>query len=282
VLLVIAYALYYPDQPFCPWLLGTEFVEHFFGQARMILPNFTYAELLKMVQHIMVRQRILLSENFKENREKKSGVGYILDFDATPLSPESYQLAVVDLTTQDIHNLVELGYKEAEMICRDLLKIVVPRLDPEHPIQLARVNDPHSKDFADDDLVEEDATDDELYDDDLDNQAAPTISAVAQSAAQGAARLSALCDDYEAVVEEARMAPPIVPLSTPNLADKTDGPVKTPMDISLHSELVDGQGKISIDCKLRALETASGNHDEVGACCPRRPEVCSSTSNGHT
>ena len=137
MLLVIAYARYYPDQPFCPWLPGTEFVKHFFGQARMILPNFTYAELLKMVQHIMVRQRILLSENFKENREKESGVGYILDFDATPLSPESYQLAVVDLTTQDIHNLVELGYKEAEMICRDLLKIVVPRLDPEHPIQLA-------------------------------------------------------------------------------------------------------------------------------------------------
>ncbi|KIM79426.1 hypothetical protein PILCRDRAFT_10262 [Piloderma croceum F 1598] len=115
------------------------------------------------------------------------------------------------------------------MICRDLLKIV---------------------DFADDDLVEEDATDDEVYDGDLDNQAAPTILAVAQSAAQGAARLSALCDDYKAVVEEARMAQPIVPLSTPNLADKTDGPVKTPMDISLHSELVDGQGKISIDYHL--------------------------------
>ena len=126
MLLIIAYARYYPDQPFCPWLLGTEFVEHFFGQAQMILPNFTYAELLKMVQHIMVPQWILLLGNFKENREKQSGVGYILDFDAMPLSHKSYQLAVVDLTTQDINNLVELGYKEAKMICRDLLKIVVP------------------------------------------------------------------------------------------------------------------------------------------------------------
>jgi hypothetical protein len=33
LLLVIAYARFYPDQPFCPWLLGTEFVEHFFGLA---------------------------------------------------------------------------------------------------------------------------------------------------------------------------------------------------------------------------------------------------------
>jgi hypothetical protein len=31
----------------------------------MILPNFTYAELLKMVQHIMGRQCILLSGKFK-------------------------------------------------------------------------------------------------------------------------------------------------------------------------------------------------------------------------
>jgi hypothetical protein len=76
VLLVIVCARYYPDQPFCPWLLGTKFVEHFFGQARMILPNFTYAELLKMIQHIVVRQRILLSGHFKKNREKQSGVGY--------------------------------------------------------------------------------------------------------------------------------------------------------------------------------------------------------------
>lgn len=56
ILLALAYTEYYPNQPFCPWLLGTEFVEHFFGLARMILPNFSYLELLKMVQHIMVHQ----------------------------------------------------------------------------------------------------------------------------------------------------------------------------------------------------------------------------------
>ncbi|KDQ54447.1 hypothetical protein JAAARDRAFT_114803, partial [Jaapia argillacea MUCL 33604] len=65
LLLVLAYARYYPNQPFCPWLLGTELIEHFFGLARMLLPNFTYAELLKLVKHVMLRQRILISSSFK-------------------------------------------------------------------------------------------------------------------------------------------------------------------------------------------------------------------------
>ena len=250
VLLVIAFARYYPEQPFCPWLLGTEFVEHFFGQARMILPNFTYAELLKMVQHIMVRQRILLSGNFQENREKRSGTGYILDFDATPLTPEDYRLAVVDLTTQDINGLVELGYKEAELICRDLLKIPVPRLDPDHPIQLVR-GETHKDDDTSD---EEDIMDEDQYDDDLDSQDAPAIAAIAQSAAEGVARLSALCDDYEAVVEEAQNAPPIAPLSTPNLPDKVDRPSGVSMDVLLQSELVDCTGKLSIDRMVRVRQ----------------------------
>lgn len=33
ILLAIAYSQHYLKQPFCPWLLGTEFVEHFFGLA---------------------------------------------------------------------------------------------------------------------------------------------------------------------------------------------------------------------------------------------------------
>ena len=64
ILLALAYAKYYPDQ------------------------HFTYTKLLKMVQHIMVHQRILLLGNFKENREEKSKVGYDLDFDPTPLIPD--------------------------------------------------------------------------------------------------------------------------------------------------------------------------------------------------
>jgi hypothetical protein len=117
-------------------LYGAEFVEHFFGLARMILPNFTYTEMLRMVQNTMVRQRILLSGNFKENREKQLGVGYVLDFDPAPLSPEDFRLATVKLTTEDINKLVELAYKKAEIICKDLLKIPVARLSADKHIQL--------------------------------------------------------------------------------------------------------------------------------------------------
>ncbi|KAG1894525.1 uncharacterized protein F5891DRAFT_897860, partial [Suillus fuscotomentosus] len=46
VLLALIFTKEYPDQPFCPWLLGTEFVEHFFGLARMLSPDFAYAELV--------------------------------------------------------------------------------------------------------------------------------------------------------------------------------------------------------------------------------------------
>lgn len=250
VLLIISHAQYYPEQPFCPWLLGTEFVEHFFGLARMILPNFTYAEFLKMVQHIMVRQRILLSGNFKEQREKQSGVGYILDIDSKPLTADSYRLAVVDITTQDIHHLVELAYHEAELICKDLLKIPVPRIDSKHPLVLVHSHTTQAE--ADDSMDEEDAIDDDASDDDLDGQEDPDVATVARSAAHGAARMSALCDDYEAVLEEARTAPAIAPLNIPSplLVQPTQGPV-VPMDLELKSELVDDDGKISINRMLQ-------------------------------
>lgn len=247
VLLVIAHMQYYPKQPFCPWLLGTEFVEHFFGLARMILPNFTYAELLKMVQHIMVRQRILLSGHFKETREKQSGVGYVLDIDSEPLTADNYRGAIVDITLQDINHLVELGYHEAEMICKDLLKLPVPRLDRNKPLDLMYSH--ATQELSDNPADEEDALDDEIDDDDLEDQNDPAIAAVAQSAARDAARMSALCEDYEAVLEEARTAPALVPLNSPSLVSVPITQVS--VDLELKSELVDGNGKISIDRMLQ-------------------------------
>jgi hypothetical protein len=79
VLLVLAFSRYYPTIPFCIWLFGTEFFEHFFGIARQLLPNVSYAEFLKMVQHIMVRQRILESGLLKVRQEHESATGYIFN-----------------------------------------------------------------------------------------------------------------------------------------------------------------------------------------------------------
>jgi len=103
LLLVLSYAKYYPEHPFCPWLIGTEFIEHFFGLARSMLPNFTFAELLKMVKHTMLHQRLMLSGKFSAKRERSARAGYILDYDATPLSEEELLRAHVTLTTLDIN-----------------------------------------------------------------------------------------------------------------------------------------------------------------------------------
>lgn len=98
VSLALVYSSNYPDEPFCLWLLGTEFVEHFFGLAHMLLPNFSFVELLKVVQNIMVCQCIMLSGQFKEQREKESAAGYIFDFDTSALNPEETRSARANLT----------------------------------------------------------------------------------------------------------------------------------------------------------------------------------------
>lgn len=83
---ILAYTEYYPNHPFCPWLLGTASIEHFFGIARSLLPNFMYAELLKMIKHTMLQQRLLSSGRFTVKRERSSRAGYIMDFGSKPLS----------------------------------------------------------------------------------------------------------------------------------------------------------------------------------------------------
>jgi hypothetical protein len=228
--------------------MGTEFVEHFFGLARMILPNFTYAELLKMVQHIMVRQRILLSGNFKENREKKSKVGYDLDFDPTPLTPEHQRLATVKITTEELNGLVELAYKEAEMICKDLLKIPVVPISHEKPLSLVRVG--IMSDFSDDEEEDEDDNDNVEDDDDPESD---SLGVNAEVAARDTARLSALCDDYDQTVVEAREATAMVPQGTPvSLSSNSDPTNVSPVrPTTIRSEIVDGDGKLSIDCMLK-------------------------------
>ena len=145
MLLALAYTEYYPDQPFCPWLLGTEFVKHFFGLACMTLPNFTYPELLKMVQHIMIRQRILLSGDFNAKREKESGVGYILDYDAAPLTAEDFHLALPKLTRSDLNGIVETSFSKVSSICKDILKISIPTPSIEKPVPLVKCGTPHPK-----------------------------------------------------------------------------------------------------------------------------------------
>ncbi|KAJ7269009.1 hypothetical protein C8J57DRAFT_1066950 [Mycena rebaudengoi] len=270
LLLVIIYARYYPNQAFCPWLFGTDFVEHFFGLARMMLPNFTYAEFLKMVQHIMVRQRILLSGTFKEKRERNSGVGYVLDFDASVLTAEDRKIAQVTLTNEEMNVLVEIAFKEASLICTQLLHIPAPKPTQLKPVLLTPLGAPASNskpskrsqgedvDLESDfefDSDEEDAD----VDAEVDDAEPPTGHGECRDvslAAHDAARYSALCEDYDSAVAEAESDPIVYGPPPPPLAPPTT--VTTPSDvrpvstIPSKSDLIDETGKLSIALILQA------------------------------
>jgi hypothetical protein len=81
VLLVLAFSRYYSTIPFCIWLFGTNLLNIFMA-SRQSLPNFSYAEFLKLDQHIIVRQRILESGLLKIKRERESITGYMFNSDS--------------------------------------------------------------------------------------------------------------------------------------------------------------------------------------------------------
>jgi len=162
------------------------------------------------------------------------------------------------MTIQDINHLVELGYHEVEMICKDLLKLPVPQIDRNKPLNLVSSHTTQDlSDGANDPIAEEDAL---ASNDDVDNVDDPAIAAVTQSAARDAAHMSALCEDYEAVLEEAHTAPAIIPLNppSPDSVPTMQVSVAPAIDLELKSELVHDHGKISIDrmlqvcCKLQS------------------------------
>ncbi|KAJ7105213.1 hypothetical protein C8R44DRAFT_886711 [Mycena epipterygia] len=242
LLLIIIYARQYPNQPFCPWLLGTEFVEHFFGLARMMLPNFTWAEFIKLVQHLMVRQRILLSGSFKEKRDRKARVGYVLDFDASPLTPEDRKLAEVRLTDVEMNSLVELAFREASLICTQILHISAPRPTIQRPLTLTPLGVPPPRAQPSNDSDSDDDDDDasqELEEEDTSEPLCrPNASEESRIAlaAHDAARYSALCDDYEDAVKSSKPYP-YPPRAQP---------------VPVRSELIDAAGNLSIAMMLQA------------------------------
>lgn len=136
--LTLIYAEHYPDTPFCPWLLGSQLVEHFFGISRMLLPDFTFSQFLTLIKHVMLRQRLLLSGKFQEKRERGTREGYIFDFDDTPLTPAELDNARVRLTRADVDAIVELAHTEAVKLTKDLLHMPTPPL----PFKLAPLSGP--------------------------------------------------------------------------------------------------------------------------------------------
>ena len=142
ILLILAFSRYYSTIPFYIWLFGTEFVEHFFGIARQLLPNFSYAEFLEMVQHIMVRQRILKSGLLKVKRKRESATGYIFSSDNDTRKAAPGLIIPARLSDRELNGLVEVTYDEASRFCREILFLPVPRLDPTEPLQLRPLGAP--------------------------------------------------------------------------------------------------------------------------------------------
>jgi hypothetical protein len=184
--------------------MGTEFVEHFFGLARQLLPNFTFAEVLKLIKHLMVQQRILLSGTFSENREWNSWSGYSFNFDSSPLSSEDLLSSRVTLTTHDFNQLIEIGCKDAIQICRTILCMPIPSL----PLTLAPLGaaghkkvQPEKGAVAEDNSEEEDSSEEveEDGDDNIEDPAADTfgrdldLAATTAAAALDAHRYSGIC-----------------------------------------------------------------------------------------
>ncbi|KAI1782137.1 hypothetical protein LXA43DRAFT_977717 [Ganoderma leucocontextum] len=214
ILLVLAYSQYYPDQPFCPWLLSTEFVEHFFGLARTMLPDFTYAEFLKL--------HIILSGKVSAKKERTSRSGYVIDYDATLLTPAELQNARVVMPIPVLNRLVELAFQEASAIAKQLLYLPVPKLPLDHiPLQPPPSSRRRRRtteadldtDTEDDQCSDSDSDSDDVEADDEENEERPDaveddvftsddVHAQAEDAALHTARYSKLSHDFDETLEE--------------------------------------------------------------------------------
>jgi hypothetical protein len=196
-----------------------------------------------------------LSSSFKEKRERKAGLGYVLDFDSTPLTPEDRKLAEVKITDTEMNALVELGFQEAALICTQLLRIPASKPTENNCVKLRPLGEPAPKKKAtavqgDDSDSDPDCNDDN-DEPDHDEDEVPE-SRVVELAARDAARYSALCDDYEGAVKEAEsiptvFGPPLPPSpSHPAVALPLADPVK------VKSEIIDNNGKLSIAMIVQA------------------------------
>ncbi|KAI0739803.1 hypothetical protein C8Q80DRAFT_1124129 [Daedaleopsis nitida] len=264
LLLILAFARYYPTQPFCPWLFGTEFVKHFFGLARSLLPDFAYAELLKLVKHVMLRQHILLSGQFKVKKERNLRTVYILDYDATPLTPDELLASRVVMPDSLLDQLVELAFNEACQIAKQLLGLPSPSLT--RPLKLAPLEPPaarrqrkaagpgaHDRDESDhdSDLSDHDEDDDsEEEHGDSNPTHTDSQAAAAQDSAHFTARYAALCDDFEHTMDEIQAHDTSFP---PLSGDPGIQPAISESKSAIpHSKILDESQKIDISLMLES------------------------------
>jgi hypothetical protein len=206
-----------------------------------------------MVKHIMLRRKLLLGGKFDDKRERKSYSGYILDYDASPLTENKLLKACITLTTIQINQIVKLGHCKAATICKDLLHIPLPK----HQIPLIPLIGPvQGNKRAKQQGLESDAEDkDDFKGDEEDGkelleEAEEELddAGMAIEAAHDTARYSELCEQYNKTVQESEpqsqdsqlslivAGPPLPPLTPPPLSSV----------LILKSELFNDCGNLSI------------------------------------
>lgn len=255
------YAEHYPQIPFCPWLLGTEFVEHFFGLARTMLPNFTLSQFLALVKHVMLRQRIMLSGQFDQRKERTSRAGYLFDFDNSPLTPQELLQGRVHLTRPELDRLLEVGQTEATRIAKDILHMSVPSA----PFKLSPLRGPihaqhedHGKAHDDTDGEESEVTVGEGSEDEEDVHVPEVDSAQVNLdesivwASADATRESVLYDACEELTRTVEALPILEVLPAPIFPLRSTA-VK-PDCTALESAIL-SQGKLSIKQMLMARQS---------------------------
>ncbi|KAF8178378.1 hypothetical protein K438DRAFT_2179563 [Mycena galopus ATCC 62051] len=225
----------------------------------MLLPNFTYAEFLKMVQHMEVRQRILLSGKFNLKRERDSGAGYIIDYDAKTLSSKDQQIAAGRVDDHDLNQLANLAFREAAQICRQLLHIAAPLPTIDEPLELAPLGcslrkkkaetmavDSESEPNYEDDSDVDEEIDYDSDDGEVEANSDASVSEITAAATLDTAQLSESQADLHVNSEAAPVALP-----------EPSGP--------LLSKILDSDGKISIKLMVRykeALQAGTTTHSE--------------------
>lgn len=290
VLLTLAYAEVYPSTLFCPWLCTTAFVEHFFGIARQLLPDFTYAEFLHMVQHIMVRQRILESGLVRSKRDHTSATGYIFDEDADFQKRSTDPIPTAKVTRAEIDAAVTVAFAEASSLCKDVLHMSIPSVQSGKRLKLQSLGSILGKQRLDakkpasssesrkDDAYESDDTPwEDEEDDDYDSESDETketpalpqrivpgqplsapqsqLDKAVAVAAVSTARSSALADDLDDLIDEADVNRGDIGLPAPHpLPQASDNSLNSELErpSAMRSEVLDlHTGKFSISLALK-------------------------------
>ncbi|KAJ3911642.1 hypothetical protein F5877DRAFT_55061 [Lentinula edodes] len=268
---------YYPGIPFSIHNITTEFVEHFFGNGRDLLENFSYSEFLKIVQHIMVRQRIIESGEVSPKNLKDSASGYLFDSVTDLRIPSSKPIPSVTISRAQIDDIVRIAYQEAVHLCRDILcipalKTPSPARQPllhialDHPIisDSAAADDGSDAEYESGDEPGEDEDEDNLEEDDYEVYQLPDdddshsyrekLNHTAGLTAKDTAKYSALCDDLDKILEQHDLVHTDIGLPLPSLA-KLHLATTTTVEsdpISQFSQIMDSaSSKVSVDACLK-------------------------------